>query len=50
MVLGIAILLAAVGVATFPCWSYSARWGYGPSGIVGIVLIVIIVLALLARL
>lgn len=44
----VVLILVLLGVT--PRWSYSARWGYGPSGIVGIVLIVIIVLALLGRL
>jgi len=43
------VVLILVLLAVTPRWSYSARWGYGPSGIVGIVLIVIIVLALLGR-
>jgi hypothetical protein len=43
----VVLILVLLGVT--PRWSYSARWGYGPSGIVGIVLIVIIVLALLGR-
>jgi len=41
------LILILIGVA--PRWSYSSRWGYGPSGIVGIVLIVLIVLVLLGR-
>jgi hypothetical protein len=43
----VVLILVLLGVT--PRWSYSSRWGYGPSGIVGIVLIVIIVLALLGR-
>ena len=43
----VVLILILLGVT--PRWSYSTRWGYGPSGIVGIVLIVIIVLALLGR-
>jgi hypothetical protein len=43
------VVLILVLLAVAPRWSYSARWGYGPSGIVGIILIVIIVLALLGR-
>jgi Protein of unknown function (DUF3309) len=35
LVLGVTILLAVVSVAAFPCWSYSARWGYAPSVIAG---------------
>ncbi len=33
-----AILLALISVATFPCWSYSARWGHVPSTIAGALL------------
>jgi len=43
----VVLILILLGVT--PRWSYSSRWGYGPSGIVGIVLIVIVVLALLGR-
>ncbi|HTE37776.1 MAG TPA: DUF3309 family protein [Reyranella sp.] len=35
LVLFVAILLALISVATFPCWSYSARWGHVPSTIAG---------------
>ena len=42
-ILVIALILVLLGV--LPRWRYSARWGYGPSGLIGIVLIVIIVLA-----
>src|SRR5947208_3071363 len=38
LVLGVAIVLAVVSVAAFPCWSYSARWGYLPSTIAGTLL------------
>lgn len=33
--LSLAVLVAAVGVAAFPCWRHSARWGYGPSTVAG---------------
>src|SRR5438045_2036842 len=49
MVLGIAILLAAVGVATFPCWSYSARWGYAPSMLASSLLVSVAVIALTSK-
>jgi hypothetical protein len=35
LVLVVAIVLAVLSVATFPCWSYSARWNYTPSVIAG---------------
>lgn len=33
--LSVAVLLAAGGVAAFPCWRYSAGWGFGPSTVAG---------------
>jgi hypothetical protein len=39
LVLAVAILLAAIAVAAFPCWSYSAHWGYAPSVIAGSLLL-----------
>ena len=36
----IVLLLAAVGV--LPAWSYSARWGYAPSGILAVLILVLI--------
>lgn len=33
------LLLAALGVAVFPCWRHSAAWGHGPSIAVGGLLI-----------
>lgn len=38
LVLAVAIVLAILSVAAFPCWSHSARWGYAPSVIVGTLL------------
>jgi len=37
-VLAVSIVLAVLSVATFPCWSYSARWGYTPSVTAGTLL------------
>ena len=37
-ILFVAISLALISVATFPCWSYSARWGHVPSAIAGALL------------
>ena len=45
LILFVAILLAAVSVATFPCWPYSARWGHGPSVIAGVLLFCVAVVA-----
>lgn len=39
------LLLAALGVAVFPCWRYSATWGHGPSIAVGGLLIFVAALA-----
>ncbi|MGD9880047.1 MAG: DUF3309 family protein [Reyranella sp.] len=39
------LLLAALGVAVFPCWRYSATWGHGPSIAVGGLLIFMAALA-----
>lgn len=38
LALSVAILLAVVSVAAFPCWSYSTRWGHGPSALAGTLL------------
>lgn len=35
LTLTLSILLAAFGIAVFPCWPYSARWGFGPSVVAG---------------
>ncbi len=39
MALTISLLLAVLGVAAFPCWRHSSRWGYAPSMVVGFLLI-----------
>ncbi|MFO1085363.1 MAG: DUF3309 family protein [Reyranellaceae bacterium] len=39
------LLLAALGVAVFPCWRHSAAWGHGPSIAVGGLLIFLAALA-----
>lgn len=49
LILCVAILLASISVATFPCWSYSARWGYGPSALAGGLLLCVAVAAVGAR-
>jgi hypothetical protein len=33
-----ALLLSLFGIAVFPCWRYSARWGYAPAIAVGAML------------
>ena len=43
----IILILALVGA--FPAWPHSAKWGYGPSGVLGILLVVALVLLLTGR-
>ncbi len=38
MLLGLALLLAMLSVASFPCWRHSRRWGYLPSTTAGVLL------------
>jgi hypothetical protein len=42
----IAIVVSIAGVAVFPCWRYSARWGYGPSAVAGLLLIAVAIASL----
>ena len=44
-ILELAVLLAAAGVAAFPCWRYSAGWSYWPSASAGILLLFVAILA-----
>jgi len=37
-ILGYALLLATVSVASFPCWRHSRRWGYVPCASTAILL------------
>ena len=45
LILGSALLLALVAIASFPCWPYSRRFGYGPSISAGILLVLMALLA-----
>lgn len=45
-VLGLALLLAVIGVAAFPCWRHSARWGYAPSTVAGTLLVLVALLVI----
>jgi hypothetical protein len=45
LLLGLSLILAVLGVAVFPCWRYSARWGYAPSAAVGALLFFVALLA-----
>jgi hypothetical protein len=44
----VVILLLVIG-GVVPLHSWSAGWGYAPSGLVGLLIVVIVVLALLGR-
>ena len=43
LVLGVAIVLAIVSIATFPCWAYSTGWGFTPSTLAGALLLCVAV-------
>ncbi len=47
--LSLSILLAALGIAVFPCWSHSARWGYAPSLMVSGLLILVAAMTIGSR-
>ena len=44
------ILLILMLVGALPRWGHSAKWGYGPSGILGVILVIIVILLLMGRL
>ncbi len=39
LVLGLTLLLTAIGAAVMPVWKYSAAWGYGPGACAGAFLV-----------
>lgn len=43
------ILLILLLIGANPRWPHSAKWGYGPSGVLGVILIIVIILLLLGR-
>lgn len=43
------IILILLLVGALPSWPHSAKWGYGPSGVLGTVLIIILILVLLGK-
>ena len=49
VVLELAVLLAFVSVAAFPCWRYSADWGYLPSAVSGALLLAVTLVAVTDR-
>ena len=38
------IVLLLIVLGSFPTYSYSRKWGYGPSGVVSLLLIVLLIL------
>jgi hypothetical protein len=46
VVFELAVLLAITSIAAFPCWSYSAEWGYLPSAAAGSLLLVVMLVAM----
>lgn len=49
LIFGLALLLAIVGIAGFPCWRHSRRLGYGPSLSAGVLLLVVAFFAMSHR-
>jgi hypothetical protein len=49
LILGITLLLVAIGAAVMPCWRYSATWGYGPGACVGAFLVCLGIFAAVGR-
>jgi hypothetical protein len=45
VVFELAVLLAITSIAAFPCWPYSADWGYLPSAVAGSLLVVVMLVA-----
>jgi hypothetical protein len=45
LIFGLALLLAVVGIAGFPCWRHSRHLGYGPSLSAGLLLLLVALLA-----
>lgn len=49
VLLGLALLLATVGVAALPRWRYSRRWSYAPSAAAGLLLVAVAAAAAAGR-
>jgi hypothetical protein len=45
VVFELAVVLAITSIAAFPCWRYSAEWGYLPSASAGTLLLVVMLVA-----
>lgn len=43
------VLLILLLVGALPRWPHSAKWGYGPTGVLGTILIILLILILLGR-
>lgn len=43
------VLLILLLLGAIPTWPHSAKWGYGPSGILGTILIIVLILVLLGK-
>ncbi|QNM83468.1 DUF3309 domain-containing protein [Sphingomonas sabuli] len=43
------ILLILLLIGALPRWGHSARWGYGPSGMLGVILVIVLILFLLGK-
>lgn len=49
LILGLTLLLTAIGAAVMPCWRHSTAWGYGPGACVGVLLVCVGVFAASSR-
>ena len=49
LILGLTLLLTAIGAAVMPCWRHSAGWGYGPGACIGVLLVCVGVFAASSR-
>ena len=43
------IVLILMLVGSFPSWSHSKSWGYGPSGGLGLIVLILVILLLMGR-
>lgn len=41
------VILILLLIGALPRWGHSAKWGYGPSGILATILVIILILMLL---
>jgi hypothetical protein len=46
LILGCALLVAMIAIASFPCWRHSRRLGYGMSATAGAVLVFVAIVAI----